>query len=73
MKTNDKQLNNQYCINVTDEIAQLINAIAEHEQRKPAELLRLLLVPALRSAWVQIQREEHQENNEPPTVAKFQA
>lgn len=71
MKTNDKQLNNSYTVNLTDEQAQLLEKIAEHEQRKPRELLRLLLVPALRSAWVQLQREEHQENTQPIQQAIF--
>ena len=66
-----KKLNQVYTINVDEETAQLIETIAEHEQRKPRELLRLLLVPALRSAWVQIQRQEHQENTQPIQQAIF--
>ena len=66
-----KKLNNQYNINVDDDTSALIEAIAEHEQRKPAELLRLLLIPALRKKWVEIQTQEHQENNEPMKRAIF--
>ena len=72
MKT-AKKLNNQYNINVDDDTAQMIERIAEHEQRKAAELLRLLLVPALRKKWVEIQTQEHPENQDTPTVAKFTA
>ena len=68
-----KKLNNQYNINVDDDTSALIEAIAEHEQRKPAELLRLLLIPALRKKWVEIQTQEHPENQTAPTVAKFTA
>lgn len=68
-----KKLNNQYNINVDDDISALIERIAEHEQRKPAELLRLLLIPALRKKWVEIQTQEHPENQTAPTVAKFTA
>ena len=68
-----KKLNQVYTINVDDETAQLIETIAEHEQRKPRELLRLLLVPSLRAEFVRIQRQEHQENQAAPTVAKFTA
>ena len=68
-----KKLNNQYNINVDDDTSALIERIAEHEQRKPAELLRLLLVPALRKKWVEIQTQEHPENQTTPTVAKFTA
>lgn len=68
-----KKLNQVYTINVDEETAQLIERIAELEQRKPRELLRLLLKPALIRRYAEIQKLEHQENNEPPTVAKFQA
>ena len=68
-----KKLNNQYNINVDDDTSALIERIAEHEQRKPAELLRLVLIPALRKKWVEIQTQEHQENQTAPTVAKFTA
>ena len=66
-----KKLNNQYNINVDDDTSALIERIAEHEQRKPAELLRLLLIPALRKKWVEIQTQEHPENNEPMQQAIF--
>lgn len=70
MKT-AKKLNNQFNINVDDDTAAMVEKIAEHEQRKPAELLRLLLIPALRNKWVEIQTQEHPENQTTPTVAKF--
>lgn len=66
-----KKLTNQYCINLDENTAQMVEVIAEHEQRKPAELLRLLLVPSLRAEFVKIQREEHQENTEPIQKAIF--
>ena len=66
-----KKLNQVYTINVDEETAQLIERIAELEQRKPRELLRLLLIPALRNKWVQIQTQEHQENTEPMQRAIF--
>lgn len=72
MKT-AKKLNNQYNINVDDDTAQMIERIAEHEQRKAAELLRLLLVPALRKKWVEIQTQEHPENQAAAKAAKFTA
>lgn len=68
-----KKLTNQFNINVDDDTSTLIERIAEHEQRKPAELLRLLLIPALRKKWVEIQTQEHPENQATPTVAKFTA
>ena len=73
MKTNDKQLDQSYTINVDKEMAQMIEKIAEHEQRKPRELLRLLLVPTLRQKWCEIHREEHQENAQPMSAAIFKS
>lgn len=70
MKTAEK-LKNQFCINLDDATAQQVEAIAEAYQRKPAELLRLLLAPVLRNEWAKIQREEHPENREPLTLARF--
>ena len=67
----DKKLTNTYTINTDDNTAALIEAIAEHEQRKPRELLRLILIPALRQRWAEIQRQEHPENTEPMSAAIF--
>lgn len=66
-----KKLNYQYCVNVDEETARQIELIAETYQRKPAELLRLILAPALRNEWAKIQRLEHPENADPLTVARF--
>lgn len=68
-----KKLDNQFCINLDHDTAAMVERIAEHEQRKPAELLRLLLIPALRKKWVEIQTQEHPENQAVPTVPKFTA
>ena len=67
----DKKLTNSYTINTDDNTAAMIETIAEHEQRKPRELLRLLLIPALRQRWAEIQRQEHPENTEPMQQAIF--
>ena len=68
---NNNKLIKQFTINTDEETAQQIEKIAEYYQRKPAELLRLLLAPALRNEWATIQRAEHPENQEPPTLARF--
>lgn len=70
MKTAEK-LKNQYCINLDDATAQQVERIAEYYQRKPAELLRLLLAPVLRNEWAKMQREEHPENKAAPVLARF--
>lgn len=67
----NNKLVKQFTINTDEETAAQIERIAEHYQRKPAELLRLLLGPALRNEWAKIQRQEHPENNTAPTVARF--
>ena len=56
------KLQNQFTVNTDTETAELINRIAEHYQRKPAELLRLLLLPVLLDEWAKIQTVEHPEN-----------
>ena len=66
-----EKLTRQYCINVDENTARMVEIIAEHYQRKGGELLRLLLAPILRDEWAKIQRQEHQENQEPPTIARF--
>ena len=65
------KLQKQFTINTDEETARQIELIAEYYQRKPAELLRLLLAPALRNEWAKIQRQEHPENNTAPTMARF--
>lgn len=65
------KLTEQFTINTDKDTAALIERIAEHYQRKPAELLRLLLAPVLRDEYAKIQRQEHPENTEPLTVATF--
>ena len=68
---NNNKLTKQFTINTDEETAAQIEKIAEYYQRKPAELLRLLLAPTLRNEWAKIQRQEHPENNTAPTVARF--
>ena len=68
---NNNKLNKQFTINTDEETATQIEKIAEYYQRKPAELLRLLLAPTLRNEWAKIQQQEHPENNTAPTVARF--
>ncbi len=70
MKTT-KKLNNCYSINLDDDTAALLEKVAEHHQRKPRELLRLLIVPSLLKEWAKIQQQEHPENQQAPTVAIF--
>ena len=68
---NNNKLTKQFTINTDEETAAQIERIAETYQRKPAELLRLLLGPALRAEWAAIQREQHPENQTAPTLARF--
>lgn len=68
---NNSKLTKQFTINTDEETAAQIERIAELYQRKPAELLRLLLGPVLRNEWAKIQRLEHPENQAAPTVAIF--
>lgn len=65
------KLTKQYCVSLDENTARMVETIAELYQRKGAELLRLLVLPAIRNEWAKIQREEHQENKERPTLARF--
>lgn len=64
-------LNNQYTINLDEETAATVEALARITQRKPRELLRLLLVPAVLKAWADLNNELHPENREPLTAPRF--
>ena len=68
---NNNKLTKQFTINTDEETARQIELIAELYQRKPAELLRLLLAPVLRNEWATIQRAEHPENKNAPILATF--
>jgi len=70
MKT-AKKLDNQFCIKVDQDTARQIELLANYYQRKPSEFLRLILAPVLRDYWAMMQREEHQENKQIPTLARF--
>ena len=59
------KLKNQITLNLDDDAAELVQVLAEHYQRKPAELVRLLLVPVLVDQFAKIQRQEHPENAQP--------
>ena len=60
-----EKLKNQITINLNDESAALVQKLAEIYQRKPAELVRLLVVPRLCDLWAEVQRQEHPENRAP--------
>jgi len=66
------KLENNYTIHLDDATRDLVERIAQAYQRKPSELLRLLLVPCLCKEWAKIQTQEHEENQEPMKVAKFE-
>ena len=68
---NNKKLLNSYTINTDEETAAQIETLAEYYQRKPRELLRLILAPALRDLWAKMQQEQHPENKSAPTLAIF--
>ena len=54
-----EKLTNQFTINLDDQTAETLRALARETQRKPAELLRLLVVPVIRSRWLEWNKENH--------------
>lgn len=71
MQTTDKKLVVNYSIRVDQPTADQIEKLADYYNRKPSEFLRLILAPVLRDYWAKVQRQEHPENQEPPTLARF--
>lgn len=65
------KLNNQYTINVNDDIKELIEKIALYYDRKPCELLRMLVIPQLHNEYAKMMRLAHTENTEPLKQATF--
>lgn len=68
---NNKKLLKQFTINTDEDTAQRIETIAEHYQRKPAELLRLLLAPVVLNEFIKVTNQEHPENTNAPQLAIF--
>ena len=66
-----EKLKNQFTVNLDEEAAALVQKLAEIYQRKPAELLRLLLLPQLSNEWAKIQREAHPENRQPFAPVRY--
>lgn len=65
------KLNNQYTINVNDDIKELIEKIASYYNRKPCELLRMLVIPQLHNEYAKMMRSDYKENTEPLKQATF--
>lgn len=66
-----EKLKNCYSVNLDDETADTLEALARELKRKPRELLRLLVVPAILQEWENLNRERFQENQESPLLATF--
>lgn len=71
METNKKQLDNIYSIRLDDETSAQLEKLAKLYQRKPSELIRLLLVPTLIKEYAKLQFLDHKENQEPMQQAIF--
>lgn len=66
-----EKLKNSYSINLDDDTADTLEALARELQRKPRELLRLLVAPIIRKEWERVNREKYPENQQAPQVAHF--
>jgi len=67
----NNKLVKQYCVNLDADTGAMLERLAELYQRKPSELIRLLIAKPLRDEWSKVQREEHPENQEQPQPARF--
>ena len=62
------KLSNSYTINFDEDYSKLIEELAQAYQRKPRELLRLLLVPIIHDKYAELEQMKQGEN--PNTWAK---
>ena len=56
------KLKKQFTINLDDDGARLVEYLADIYQRKPAELLRLLLIPELEKRFADVMTQQHPDN-----------
>ena len=68
-KTN--KLNNQITVNLSDADRDLLLKLCSAYNRKPAELVRLLLVPAMVDEYSLLMQQKHAQNREPWSRAVF--
>lgn len=62
---------NPVTINLNDNLIELLDKLSSYYQRKPAELLRILITPVLINEYAHIMKVQHPENNTPMTKAHF--
>lgn len=58
-------------LHLTEQEAELLEVLAEMEERKTAELARILLNKKALELWTQKQTEKHNPNAQPLTPLKF--
>ena len=58
-------------INLTEEENELLKKICEHNERKPSEQARILLLRECGREWAKIQEQEHPTNKEPFKQVEF--
>lgn len=66
-----EKLTNNYTINLDDETAATLEALARELQRKPRELLRLIVAPIIKKEWRDLNAAKFPENQQTPTPAHF--
>ena len=71
MKNTTNKLTKQFNICLTEDEGAQVEKLANYYNRKSGEFLRLILAPVLREYWAEMQRQEHQENQQAPTLARF--
>lgn len=63
--------NNAITINVNDDVKRQIEILSNYYQRKPAEFLRLLLMPCIVDQYAKLQATIHPENKKSMVEAVF--
>ena len=65
------KLDNSYTINFDEDYSKLIEELAQAYQRKPRELLRLLLVPILHDKYMELKQLQNKETPTPWSKAFY--
>lgn len=66
-----EKLNNPITLNFDDEYKKLIDILAQAYQRKPAELLRLLLIPVLHDRYTDLIKDNDAASLKPASYKKY--
>ena len=66
-----EKLSQNYTLHLDKATSEMIEKLSQFYERKPAEFLRLILVPVLSQYWAKMETIKHEENTQKMTLATF--